>query len=522
MIGASKRILWVDDEIDLLRPHLLFLQQRGYHVDAITNGDDALALLRDKPYDLVLLDEQMPGTSGLQVLEVLRREDPHARVVMVTKSEEDGTMTEAIGRRVDEYLVKPTSPRQVLSVVTRILEGSAIRQQRAAQDFAARYPRLVSLRHEARSAEDFASLYEELVDWHVRLESAGEKGLLDSVASLMTELRRDFGGWMRQHYPRWVRGQEEGPLLSVDLVRERLIPLLGKNPVYFVVLDCMRLDQWRVISPLIAPYFEIEESLYYSILPTATPYARNALFSGQYPVDIVRDHPKWWDLSDDEGSLNAFEDDLLKRQLKRLTGRNVPVHYEKVFSDRDEDHVRTRLRSGLKEEGVVVALVFNFVDLMTHGRSESPILMEVAKDEAALRDITRSWFERSTLLSVLKEAAAQGHHVLFTTDHGSILCQRPTTVFARKDATANLRYKFGGDLRAQDPLSVFSTTDQKDLGFPPGKLGTNYLVAMEDFFFVYPTKLREYQARYRNSFLHGGISPEEVIVPVAHLRPRPR
>lgn len=522
MIGASKRILWVDDEIDLLRPHLLFLQQRGYHVDAITNGDDALALLRDKPYDLVLLDEQMPGTSGLQVLDVLRREDPHARVVMVTKSEEDGTMTEAIGRRVDEYLVKPTSPRQVLSVVTRILEGSAIRQQRAAQDFAARYPRLVSNRHEARSAEDFASLYEELVDWHVRLESAGEKGLLDSVASLMTELRRDFGGWMRQHYPRWVRGQEEGPLLSVDLVRERLIPLLGKNPVYFVVLDCMRLDQWRVISPLIAPYFEIEESLYYSILPTATPYARNALFSGQYPVDIVRDHPKWWDLSDDEGSLNAFEDDLLKRQLKRLTGRNVPVHYEKVFSDRDEDHVRTRLRSGLKEEGVVVALVFNFVDLMTHGRSESPILMEVAKDEAALRDITRSWFERSTLLSVLKEAAAQGHHVLFTTDHGSILCQRPTTVFARKDATANLRYKFGGDLRAQDPLSVFSTTDQKDLGFPPGKLGTNYLVAMEDFFFVYPTKLREYQARYRNSFLHGGISPEEVIVPVAHLRPRPR
>lgn len=522
MIGASKRILWVDDEIDLLRPHLLFLQQRGYHVDAITNGDDALALLREQPYDLVLLDEQMPGTSGLEVLEVLRREDPHARVVMVTKSEEDRTMTEAIGRRVEDYLVKPTSPRQVLSVVTRILEGSAIRQQRAAQDFARRFPELALLRQDAHSAQDFASVYEELVDWHVRLESAGEKGLLDSVASLMTELRRDFGGWMRQHYPRWVRGREKGPLLSVDLVRERLVPLLGKDPVFFVVLDCMRLDQWRVISPLLAPHFEIEESLYFSILPTATPYARNALFSGRYPVDIVKDYPHWWDLSDDEGSLNAFEDDLFKRQLKRLTGRDVSVHYEKVFSDRDEDQVRTRIRSGLRKEGAVVALVFNFVDLMTHGRSESPVLMEVARDEAALRDITRSWFERSTLLSVLKEAAAQGHHVLFTTDHGSILCQRPTTVFARKDATANLRYKFGGDLRAEDPTSVFATNDQKDLAFPVGKLGTTYLVAMEDFFFVYPTKLREYQARYRNSFLHGGISPEEVIVPVAHLRPRPR
>ncbi len=522
MNRAAKRILWVDDEIDLLRPHLLFLQQRGYHVDAITNGDDALALLRENRYDLVMLDEQMSGTSGLEVLKALRREDPHARVVMVTKSEEDRTMTEAIGRRVDDYLVKPTSPRQVLSVVTRILEGSAIRQQHAAQDFAARFPQLLLLRQEAHGAREFADLYRELVDWHVRLEGAGEPGLLDSVASLMIELRRDFGSWMRQHYPRWVRGREERPVTSVDLVRERLIPLLGSRPVFLVVLDCMRLDQWRVISPLLSPYFEVEESLYFSILPTATPYARNAIFGGSFPEDIARDHPGWWDLSDDEGSLNAFEDDLLRRQLRRLTGRDVPVHYEKIFSDREEEQVRSRVRSALKTEGTVVALVFNFVDLMTHGRSESPILMEVAKDEAALRDITRSWFERSTLFSVLKEAAGQGLQVLFTTDHGSILCQRPSTVFARKDATANLRYKFGGDLRAEDPATVFATNDQKDLGFPPGRLGTTYLLALEDHFFVYPTKLREYQARYRNSFLHGGISPEEMIVPVARLTPRPR
>ena len=489
-------------------------------MDAINNGDDGLALLRKDPYDLVLLDEQMPGISGLEVLEVLSREDPHARVVMVSKSEEDRTMTEAIGRRVDAYLVKPTSPRQVLSVVTSILEGSAIRQQQAAQDFAGRFSKLILLRQDARTDADFVALYEELVDWHVRLDAAGESGLLDTVTSLMVELRRDFGGWIRQHYPRWVRGQEEGPLLSVDIVRELLVPLLGPSPVFFVVLDCMRLDQWRVIAPLLAPHFEIEEHTHFSILPTATPYARNALFSGKFPHEIARERPSWWNQSDDEGSLNAFEDDLLKEQLKRLTGRDVPVHYEKIFSDREEEQVRARVRSAIKTKGTVVSLVFNFVDLMTHGRSESPVLMEVAKDEMALRDLTRSWFERSTLFSVLKEAAAQGHHVLFTTDHGSILCQRPTTVFARRDATANLRYKFGGDLRAEDPTSVFSTNDQQDLGFPPGKLGTTYLVAMEDFFFVYPTKLREYQARYRNSFLHGGISPEEMIVPVAHLVPR--
>ncbi|MCJ7629116.1 MAG: response regulator, partial [Longimicrobiales bacterium] len=296
----------MDDEIDLLRPHLLFLQQRGYHVDAITNGDDGLALLRKDPYDLVLLDEQMPGISGLEVLEVLSREDPHARVVMVSKSEEDRTMTEAIGRRVDAYLVKPTSPRQVLSVVTSILEGSAIRQQRAAQDFAARFPTLILLRQDARTDTDFAALYEELVDWHVRLDEAGESGLLDTVASLMVELRRDFGSWIRQHYPRWVRGTEAGPLLSVDIVRELLVPLLGPTPVFFVVLDCMRLDQWRVIAPLLAPHFEIEERIHFSILPTATPYARNALFSGEYPNEIAREYPDWWNQSDDEGSLNAF------------------------------------------------------------------------------------------------------------------------------------------------------------------------------------------------------------------------
>ncbi len=522
MKPSGKRILWVDDEIGLLKPHLLFLQARGYHVDAITNGDDALVLMRENAYDLVLLDEQMPGRSGLEVLEVMRREDPHVRVVMVTKSAEDQTMTDAIGRRVADYLVKPTSPRQVLSVVTRILEGPSIRQARAAQDFAARFPQLSRQREEARTPEDFADLYMELTGWHVSLEDAGEQGLLDTVQSLMTDLRADFGRWIGKKYPGWLRGDEDRPDLSVDVVRKHVLPLLGPTPVFLVVLDCMRLDQWRVIAPLLAPFFEIEESYHYSILPTATPYARNAIFSGQYPDEIARDYPAWWNKSDDEGSLNAFEDELLGAQLKRLTGNDVPVHYEKIFTDREEDQVRGRVRSALKTPNSVVAIVFNFVDLMTHGRSESPILMEVAKDEAALRGLTRAWFKRSTAFSVLKEAAASGSQVIMTTDHGSILCQRPATVFARRDATSNLRYKFGQDLRAEQPETAFSTTKPEDLRFPAGKLGVTYAVAVDDYFFVYPTKLREYQRRYRNSFLHGGISPEEMIVPVAHLTPRSR
>lgn len=519
---SAKRILWVDDEIDLLRPHLLFLQARGYHVDAISNGDDALTLLRENPYDLVLLDEQMPGRRGLEVLEVLRRHDPYARVVMVTKSEEDLTMTEAIGRRVDDYLVKPTSPRQVLSVVTRILEGPSIRQQQVAQDFAARFPTLSLKVQDANTADDYAQAFTELTDWHIRLERAGEHGLLDTVRSLITDLRRAFGGFIVREYPRWMRQAEGRPVLSVDLVELFVLPWLGDDPVYFVVLDCMRLDQWRAMTPLLANYFDIEEHYHYSILPTATPYARNAIFSGLFPDDIARKHPGWWDSSEDEGSLNAFEDRLLETQLRRLTKRNVPVHYEKIFSDRDGDQVRARVRSALKTPGSVIALVFSFVDLMTHGRSESPILMEVAKDEAALRDLTRAWFERSTAFEVLKAAARAGHRVVLTTDHGSILCQRPATVYARRDATANLRYKFGQDLRVEESSTAFLTKDEKSLRLPGGRLGMTFAVALEDHFFVYPTKLREYQARYRNSFLHGGISPEEMIVPVARLTPRGR
>ncbi len=518
-MASDRRILWVDDEVELLEPHLLFLRQRGYHVDTTTNGDDALEMVRRESYDLVLLDEQMPGRRGLDVLRNLRRDEPHVRVVMVTKSEEDQTMQEAIGRRVDDYLVKPASPRQVLSVVTRLLEGSQLRQQRAAQDFAGRFVELSAEKDRASGWQDYFDIYSELVDWELRLEEAGEDGLVDSVRSLLDDLRREFGGHVRDSYAGWLRTEKPGtrPSLSIDVVRQWVVPRLGDRSVLFVVIDCMRLDQWRAIRPLLTDLFDIEEDLYSSILPTATPYSRNAIFSGLFPDDIAWQRPEWWE--QEEGSLNAFEDELFAAHLRELTGRDVAVHYEKVFSDDGADDLVARVRNALKEPGVV-SLVFNFVDLLIHGRSESSLLMEVARDVPRLRALTRQWFERSSALRILREAAEQGVEVVMTTDHGSILCERPVTVYARRDATSNLRYKFGQDLRAEQPQAVYGVNDETALRFPPGRMATNYLIALEDYFFVYPTKLREYQARYRGSFLHGGISPEEMVLPVATLRPR--
>jgi CheY-like chemotaxis protein len=519
MTAPAKRLLWVDDEIDLLRPHLLFVQGRGYHIDAVANGDDALELIRLHPYDLVLLDEQMPGRSGMEVFDELRRLDPLVPVVMVTKSEEDRTMTEAIGRRVADYLVKPTSPRQVLSVVTRLLEGSSIQQQHVAREFAFRFRELNAQRGVVRGWREWSETYSEIVDWELKLREAGETGLLSSLDTLLDDFRREFCRFVVENYGSWVNGAPDRPPLSVDLVPRFLMPLLSGQPrVLFVIIDCLRLDQWRTILPLLANYAEVEEALYYSILPSATPYSRNAIFSGWFPDQIAELYPSWWD-REGEGGLNTFEDELFADQLRRLGGQHLPIHYEKVFSASDGEQMLHRLPGYLAQPGVT-AVVFNFVDMLTHGRSESAILLEVARDNEALRALSRQWFERSEALSAIREAIRAGIPVLVTTDHGSIHCHRPVTVYAKRDATQNLRYKFGEDLRAQDRSLVFSVQDEKVLRFPAARTSMRYVIGLEDAFFVYPTKLRQYQARYRGSFLHGGVSPEEMILPVALLTPR--
>src|SRR5258707_7196750 len=498
-----KSILWVDDEVDGLAAHRRFLEEQGFAVTQAAHGDDALAMLRSQPYSVVLLDEQMPGRRGLELLPEIRAIDPAMAVVMVTQSEDDALLRDAIGIEIDDYLVKPVHPRQILSVVTRLLEGDRIRQQRLSRDFVTRFRELEGRRGAALAWREWIELVAELARWEVRLAEAVEPGLQEALRALQESLRKDFQTFITRHYPRWLADSErDRPPLSVDVGAEVLVPALKRTGrVVFILIDCLRLDQWEVLRDLITPLFDVEESHYYSILPTATPFSRNAIFSGLFPMEIAARHPTWWGQASDDESLNAHEGELLTEQLLELVGRPVPVRYEKLFSAADGADLLHRLPAHLAQDGVT-ALVFNFIDQLTHGRSENAILFEVARDDAALRGVTRTWFERSPVLAALREAERRGVSVLLTTDHGAIHCGTPATVYAQRDPTSNLRYKVGEDLRAEEPQAAIMVEDLKSYGLPAKGLGVRMLLATGDRFFVYPTKLREYQARYRVPFLH--------------------
>jgi DNA-binding response OmpR family regulator len=515
----AKSVLWVDDEAELLEPHRIFLRDKGFEVEAVTNADDAIEMVRRRPFNLVLLDEQMPGKRGLDAIPELREADPSIAIVMVTKSEEDATMTEALGNALEGYIVKPVTPRQVYAAVTRLLEGPRIRRQAVARRFVERFRELQDEPLRTLGWREWIERFSELTQWDLDLVEANEMGLYESLQGLYPDMRRDFAGFIKTSYPEWLRNLEgERPPLSIDIVSEYLLPVLKTDRrALFVVVDCLRLDQWRVLEPILAPLFDIETTHYFSVLPTATPYSRNALFSGLFPGEIAARFPDWWGEREDE-TLNAYERQLLEAQLAEI-GASFPVRYEKISTANEGDDLERRLSRVIAAEGIS-AFVFNFVDLLTHGRSESAILYEVARDEVALRELTLQWFRRSSLFSVLQEAARRGATVLITSDHGSIHCQTPATVFAKRDATHNLRYKFGEDLRAEKPEHGLLFTNEDSLKLPRRGLGANSLLATGDSFFVYPTKLREYQSRYRGSFLHGGVTPEECILPVSLLTPR--
>ena len=519
-VGHPPRtVLWVDDEAELLEPHRLFLADKGYEVAVATNADDAVEMLRRGSYDLLLLDEQMPGKRGLEAYRELREIAPNLPVVMVTKSEDDAILREALGAEVSDYLVKPVNPRQVLSVVTRLLEGPRIRKQAVARAFVDRFRALELERGRVLSWRGWIERYDELVRWDLELAEAGELGLHESLHGLYPDMHREFAAFIAESYPRWLQDLEgERPPLSIDVVGEFVLPVVRREGgVVLIVVDCLRLDQWRVFEPVIATMFNVETTHYYAVLPTATPYARNALFSGLFPGEIAARFPDWWGEREDE-TLNAHERELLVAQLAEMQ-LSLPVRYEKISNPADSDDLERRLAGTLGGDGIS-AFVFNFVDLLTHGRSESAILFEVARDEIALRQLSLQWFQRSALLSVLREAARRKLSVVFTSDHGSIHCMTPATVFARRDATANLRYKFGEDLRAERAEYALLFRNEDLLRLPRRGLGGNTLLATGDTFFVYPTKLREYQSRYRGSFLHGGVTPEECIIPLALLTPK--
>ncbi len=519
MAHQAKSVLWVDDEAELLEPHRMFLRDKGFQVETASNADDAAEMVRRRTFDLVLLDEQMPGKRGLDAFRELREIDPNVAIVMVTKSEEDETLNEALGADMSGYLVKPVTPRQVYSLVTRLIEGPRIRQQALARQFVERFRALQTDPMRNLDWRGWIDRYVELTQWDLDLAAAGETGLYESLRGLYPDMRREFAQYVVRAYPDWLaRLDGDRPPLSIDIVSEFLLPVLeSERGVLYIIVDCLRLDQWKIIEPIIAQTFDVETTHYFSILPTATPYSRNALFSGLFPAEIAARFPDWWGERDDE-SLNTHERALLEAHLKELK-KSVPVRYEKINTMLDASDLERRLSNAVAPDGIS-AFVFNFIDLLTHGRSESAILYEVARDEIALRQLTHQWFLRSPLLTVLREAARRGLKVLLTSDHGSIHCNTPATVFAKRDATPHLRYKFGEDLRAENPGQALLFRHEEGLKLPRRGMGAHTLLATGDCFFVYPTKLREYQSRYRGAFLHGGVSPEECILPLSLLTPR--
>jgi len=514
------RILWVDDQIDELRGHCVYLAEKGYVVEGAANGRDALALLREQPYDAILLDEMMPGMGGLETLAEIKKIRESVPVIMVTKSEAEDLVTRAIGRRIDDYLVKPVSPLQVLSVLKKTLEGRRIRGEQVTRDYLAHFGEVADRIAAAERPADWADLYADMVGWGLDLQTYSDLGLRETHAEQMAACNQALARYVRDRYRDWVGGAPDAPLLSPRLFETWVEPeLRAGRQVYWIVIDCMRLDQWRFVESLVEPYYRVERRYYWSILPSATPFARNALFSGLYPLEIAQRYPDWWrGSSQQEHSKNAHEEELLGEQLRRLGSPAAEsFRYYKVFDVRDTDNLRRQLGSlgGVR----LVAAVYNFLDIMAHGRSQSVILKELAPDEAAFRSLMSSWFEHSTLFEVLKLVARRDATVLLTTDHGSMFCKRATLVKGNRETSTNVRYKYGDNL-AVDDKQVFFMKKPEQYMLPSQSPIENYAVTTENYYLVYPTNFHEYERLYRNSFQHGGISLEELICPFVVLRPR--
>jgi CheY-like chemotaxis protein len=517
-----KKILWVDDEIDLLRAHVRLLEQKGYTVETATNGEDAIALVRSHGYDLVFLDEMMPGLGGLQTLAELKEISPALPVVMVTKSEAESLMEEALGGKITDYLVKPVNPSQILMACKKILEAKKIAREYVSRDYIKEFQDISARLTGPLDAQEWIDLYVKLTGWDMELDSHPELGLRQTLQDQKREGNAGFSKFVERNYRSWIESAERPVMLSPDIVERVVLPELNdRTAVFFFVIDCLRLDQWLVMEEVLSEYYAIEKQYHFSILPTATPYARNAIFSGLFPADLEKRFPEIWNNEDDEteNSRNRFEHQLLDKLLERKRIALKPESkYIKIldaeFGRQFESNILSYTQSRL------TAVVVNFVDMLAHGRSDSPLLKEIAPDEAAYRSLTRSWFRHSSLLGMLRTLATQKNvTIILTTDHGSVRCLRGSKVIGDRDASANLRYKFGRNLRVDDRQAVF-VKNPSDYRLPRGSVTTNYVMAKEDFYFVYPTEYHKYLNQYRDSFQHGGISMEEMILPVVRLQPK--
>ncbi len=520
----KKNILWVDDEIELLRSHIIFLSEKGYDVDTVTNGEDALSSIKEKSYDLIFLDEMMSGIGGLETLSRIKEIDSSIPVVMITKSEEESLMNEAIGGKINDYLTKPVNPSQVLLVCKKIFESKKIVGQYAAKDYLQDFNRISQLLLNELDYIDWIDVYVKLVNWSIELDKHPELGLKQTLSDLFKEANKEFSKYVERYYPDWLSktDKENRPTLSPEIAEKYLFKHLqdDNKVVFFIVIDCLRLDQWLIMEQHLNDFYKIEKDYYYSIVPTATPYARNSLFSGLYPSEIEKKFPDYWtNRNEDEKTMNKYEKEMFGHLLerKKIRLRN-DFKYIKIIDPEVGKNFEQNILS--YQNNHLTAVVVNFLDMIAHGRSDSDILKEIAPDESAYRSLTNSWFIHSYLFNVLRSIAKMKNvKIVLTTDHGSIRCLRGAKVLGDRDASTNLRFKFGRNLKAENKQAVF-IKNSEDYKLPKVGVTINYIIAKEDYYFVYPTDYHKYLSYYKDTFQHGGISLEEMIIPVLTLEPK--
>jgi len=513
------RILWTDDEIENLRPYIYFLSERGYEVETCFNGNDAVELIRRNPYDLLLLDEHMPGLSGIETLRLIKEIRPEMPVVMVTKSEEETLMDSAIGSEIADYLIKPVKPNQVLLVLKKNLEHKRLVTEKTTTDYSQEFVKISGMINSASSVSDWTDIYRKIVYWEIELDKLGDIGLYDILQNQEYDANNSFCRFVTKNYLSWLTpGNADKPLMSHQIMQKSIFPVIsGSEPLFFILIDNMRFDQWKTLQSELSGIYRItNESVYFSILPTSTQFSRNAIFSGLMPLSIEKSMPEMWtpDFVEDEGK-NEFEDEFLRRQIARYTP-DIKWTYNKVNNGQEGKKLNERLESLLKNNLNVI--VYNFVDILSHARTEMNLIRDLAADERAFRSLTRSWFIHSSLFELLKTIASLRVKVIITTDHGSIKVTNPIKVVGDRESSPSLRYKTGRSLD-YDPAKVFEVRNPEKAFLPVTNLSSKYIFALNKDYLVYHNNFNYYASYYKDTFQHGGISMQEMILPLAFLEP---
>ena len=514
------QLLWVDDEMELLRAHIIFLEKKGYEVTCVSNGTDAIDLCQERSFDLVLLDEQMPGLSGLETLQRIKQIAPATPVVMVTKSEEENIMEQAIGQKIADYLIKPVNPNQILLTLKKNIHRREIETEVTQTQYQQQFQSLAMQIMDCQTWQDWVEVYKQLVHWELQLSSTDSQ-MTEMLAMQKEEANLGFAKYIKKNYLEWVRPGKPspGPLLSNRVCKERVFPLLDrKEKVWLVVMDNFRYDQWRMLAQEIGDQFDIDEDLYCSILPTATQYARNAIFSGLMPRQVADMFPDLWVDEDEEEGKNLNEAPLIQTQLDRYR-RHDTFSYHKINTSAEAEKFMGQLSNLGKYDLNVV--VFNFIDMLSHARTESRMVRELANNESAYRSITLSWLRHSVIADFFRTLAQTDCRVIVTTDHGSIRCTKPVKIVGDRNTNTNLRYKLGKNL-GYDSKDLFVIRNPQEAQLPQPNLSTSYVFATGDAFFAYPNNYNYYVSYYRDTFQHGGISMEEMIIPLVTMTGKKR